>query len=292
MKKYIIPNNINYIGVFLTLRCSLGCSYCLNKIEKFGLQRSELPSSRWIKALSRIATREDLPITLQGGEPTEYKDFYNLVNMIPSGVKLDLLTNGKFNVYEFCENVKPSKFKRNAPYASIRFSYHPMRHNYVELLSKVNYMQSMGYSVGVWAVDYPDKDTIHKIGKAEILAKYYNIDFRHKEYLGTYKGKMMGTYKYPEGLNNKDKECWCTPSEILIGPDGKVYRCHRDLYTNTNDIGHIDKIDNINYDIPRYCSKYGWCNPCDVKLKTNRLQEFGHASVTIEEIQKSSETVT
>ncbi|KPK74703.1 MAG: hypothetical protein AMJ79_13360, partial [Phycisphaerae bacterium SM23_30] len=29
------------------------------------------------------------------------------------------------------------------------------------------------------------------------------------------------------------------------------------------------------------CDCYGHCNPCDVKIKTNRLQQFGHTSVTI-----------
>ncbi len=31
----------------------------------------------------------------------------------------------------------------------------------------------------------------------------------------------------------------------------------------------------------RECDVFGHCNPCDVKLKTNRFQEFGHTSVEI-----------
>ena len=32
----------------------------------------------------------------------------------------------------------------------------------------------------------------------------------------------------------------------------------------------------------RPCDVYGHCNPCDIKVKTNRFQEFGHTSVQIE----------
>ena len=31
----------------------------------------------------------------------------------------------------------------------------------------------------------------------------------------------------------------------------------------------------------RDCNRFGECNPCDVKLKNNRFQQFGTCSVTI-----------
>ena len=35
----------------------------------------------------------------------------------------------------------------------------------------------------------------------------------------------------------------------------------------------------------RPCEVYGHCNPCDIKVKTNRFQVFGHTSVEIRGIE-------
>ena len=34
-------------------------------------------------------------------------------------------------------------------------------------------------------------------------------------------------------------------------------------------------------DVYRRCENFGYCHPCDVKIKTNRFQEPGHTSVAI-----------
>ena len=39
----------------------------------------------------------------------------------------------------------------------------------------------------------------------------------------------------------------------------------------------------------RDCYVYGDCNPCDVKVKTNRFQQFGHTSVDIIDIRELDE---
>jgi len=59
----------NYIGVFLTFKCKLGCTYCINRAGTL-VPREEISPDAWMKILKPLATREDLPITLQGGEPT------------------------------------------------------------------------------------------------------------------------------------------------------------------------------------------------------------------------------
>ncbi|MBI5232727.1 MAG: radical SAM protein, partial [Deltaproteobacteria bacterium] len=37
-------------------------------------------------------------------------------------------------------------------------------------------------------------------------------------------------------------------------------------------------------DIFRVCHVFGHCNPCDIKVKTNRFQQWGHTSVEIKEV--------
>ncbi|HPP86773.1 MAG TPA: radical SAM protein, partial [bacterium] len=57
-----------------------------------------LSDADWIKALNRLELKQDLPITLQGGEPTLHKDFYYIINNLREDIKIDILTNLKFDV--------------------------------------------------------------------------------------------------------------------------------------------------------------------------------------------------
>ena len=74
----------------------------------------------------------------------------------------------------------------------------------------------------------------------------------------------------------------CKTSELLIDPFGEVYRCHHDLYNQLNTVGSILDPEFEIKDIFRSCQYYGNCNPCDVKIKNNFQQVFGHTSVEIQ----------
>ena len=80
MKEIIIPKTYNYIGVFLTLACNYRCSYCINYFEDGKFNKHLIGGEDWVKGLNRIVSRDDLPLTLQGGEPTMHKDFIFIVN--------------------------------------------------------------------------------------------------------------------------------------------------------------------------------------------------------------------
>lgn len=278
MKNIILPNEINYIAVFLTLRCNLHCDYCINRQGDFVIPE-EMSGDDWIEGLSRIQTRQDLPITFQGGEPTLHKDFNQIAHELHYRYMkyLDLLTNGIFDMRNFA--VSKDVFKRGAKYASIRFSYHSGM-NPIALAMKVWELQNMGYEVGIWGLD--NNTALNKYMKN--LCEDLNIDFRIKEYLDA----LNGTYKYPDAIGRKDtKHVRCKGFELLINPSGHIFKCHADLYANRNPIGHI-----LNEDFPvfdyRLCFNYGRCNPCDIKLKTNRLQEYGYCAVEIKD--KEGET--
>lgn len=274
MNEIILPPEVNYIAVFLTLRCNLKCSYCINHYGDFTMPQEMSPED-WIKGLSRITTRPDLPLSLQGGEPTIYNGFYKIVNALHFQHKyMDLLTNGMFDLRDFCSQVPINIFRREAKYASIRFSYHS-KMSPIALALKVWEMQNRGYEVGIWGID--NNSQLNRPMKH--LCDCLNIDFREKEFLSD----KSGTYKYPDALTGRKKDgklVWCKTSEMLIGPSGHIFKCHRDLYNNSDWIGHI--LDsNLPEFVFRECNNYGVCNPCDVKLKTNRLQEGGHCSVEI-----------
>lgn len=279
MKKIIIPQEYNYIGAFLTFVCNLRCSYCINNENNITPKSKMLSVDQWVKGLNNISTRPDLPITLQGGEPTLYPGFYDVVNGIDKDINIDILTNGQFDVDEFMKRIPPERMKRESKYASIRFSYHMETMPLTTLVTKVQVMKAAGYSVGVWIVDHPrDSRLIH--AAANMLVGD-GIDCRLKEFLGVYKGKRYGTYRYPEAIDGKWKACLCKPSEMLIDPSGAIHRCHYELYSNAKPYAHLlDKTAGL-LNAFKECKTCGMCNSCDIKLKTDRFQEDGHCSVEV-----------
>lgn len=284
MKKIELPDSYSYIGVFLTLSCNLSCSYCINHLVGLKKGRKLLRAEEWAQGLSRISSSRKIPISLQGGEPTIHPDFYQIVRSIPDSIEMDLLTNIQFDPDEFAKNIPLNKFNRNAPYAAIRVSYHPETMNFEETKIKVKRLMSLGFKVGVYGVLHPSQS--EEIMRAKSICENEGIDFRTKEFLGLHEGKLHGTYAYPGAVFSENiRSCLCKTSELLIDPFGDIFRCHHDLYNRLNPIGNILDPEFAIIDEYRPCAFFGKCNPCDVKLKTDYLQRYGHTSVAIKSIE-------
>ncbi len=282
-KPIVIPEHYNYIAVFLTLACNLSCSYCINRFGKDGFVKKRLSGADWANALNRITSRDDLPITLQGGEPSLHKDFIYILNNVKRELNIDILTNLQFDEDEFIKKVDPGRIKRNSPYASIRVSYHPEVMELTPLVKKVLKLQNAGFSIGIWGVLHPKQESI--VREAQKHCQGLGIDFRFKEFLGEHNGKMHGTYRYKGACDRKfEKTVMCKTTELIVGSDGSVYRCHSDLYEGRAPVGNITDPEFEIEDVFRICTVYGMCNPCDIKVKTNRLQEYGHTSVEIKDL--------
>lgn len=249
--------------------------------------KKHMTADEWIKAANRLVLRDDLPLTLQGGEPTLYKGFYDIVNKVKETIKMDLLTNMCFDVDEFIKNVPIWRFTRKAPYAAIRASYHPGQNNIDELIRKTFRLQDAGFRIGIYALESPDPKFKRHIEEVRERCLKHGIDFRYKEFLGEWNGKLHGAFKYDGSVLGRElKYCKCRTTELIVDPSGYVYRCHADLYKGRSSIAHILDED-FNWESLgefRSCDKYGDCNPCDVKVKTNRFQIFGHTSVEIKDI--------
>jgi len=146
-------------------------------------------------------------------------------------------------------------------------------------------MQEAGFSIGLFGVLHPEQEDEILAAKEKCLK--LGIDFRTKDFLGYHNGDLYGAYLYQDACTmEKAKEVLCKTSELIVGPGGEVYRCHHDLYEGFPPIGNLLDEDFQVHDVFRPCSVYGFCNPCDIKVKTNRFQLFGHTSV---EIIKESE---
>jgi len=284
LKPIIIPESHNYIATFLTLACNLKCSYCINTFGETGYVKARLSGEDWVRGINRIVSRNDLPITLQGGEPSLHKDFIYIINNIKPELNIDVLTNLQFDVDEFIKKVDPNRIKRDSPYASIRVSYHPEVMELDPLVEKVLKMLDAGFSIGIWSVLHPSQEAV--VREAQAQCKALGIDFRFKEFLGEYDGRMYGTYRYEGACDGKfSRRVMCKTTELITGSDGSVYRCHSDLYEGRPAIGNIIDPDFQIEEVFRPCEVFGHCNPCDIKVKTNRFQEFGHTSVEIKEIE-------
>ena len=279
-----LPKNYNYVEVYLTFRCNFNCSYCINKINDGITYDEELFGKEWVDKLNKIDFG-DIPLTLGGGEPTLHPDFYYIINNLRDNINIDLLTNCNFNIDEFIENISPQRLQtnKNPAYKSIRVSYHPSQMNAEKLVEKVKKLQDAGFSVGIFGINHP-KNTKPNMIMSE-LARKNNVYFFIKDFLGEYNGQIFGYYKYPEALNCEKREVLCKTSELLISPQGNIHRCHRDLYKNENPISNVKEIDFGIREEYLVCGEYGNCNPCDVKLKTNRFLNMGKCSVEIREIK-------
>jgi hypothetical protein len=258
-----LPDALNYVGVFLTLECNLNCSYCINDPRQAGRrealfpikaksQRKCLTPAEWAQALNRIPYRQDLPITLQGGEPMLYWGGKG-VGMILSETPhyFDLLTNFALKPEVFAANLsgQQGKLQRDAPYPSIRVSYHVEEmdrawhgRGFEELVNRCEALCDYGFRVsplkaesdiGIYMVAHPRNPMI-----AEMESIYAGrVPFETKEFLGVYEGKLHGHYLYPfstdmiaSGVHSDTLSCECRTTELLVDPLGFVWGCHFYLY--------------------------------------------------------------
>jgi len=282
----------NYVAFFLTMACNLQCPYCINLHDKetrsAPRRQPPMDADQWVLAANRLVLRDDLPLTLQGGEPTLAPSFFRLVNAARQDIKMDLMTNLMFDVEAFIANVPVWRFTREAPYAAIRVSYHPGQNSLDDLIVKTLRLQEAGFRIGLYGIEHPDPAAHAHIMQAKDRCLQLGLDFRTKEFLGSFDGKMYGTFKYDQCVSGEiEQACDCRTTEILVDQAGLVYRCHADLYDARDPIAHIldPDFNEESIDQFRSCEHYGTCNPCDVKVKTNRFQVFGHTSVEINNVR-------
>lgn len=296
LPKVPITQDCNYIAVFLTFACPYRCSYCINSFESEpGRYGRMMRGPDWVRGLSRLTNLEKpdglVPVTLQGGEPSMHPEFYEIINALPERIRIDILTNLSFDVEEMIAKVNPDRLRREAPYASIRVSYHPQQMDLDETLAKTHRLLEAGFHIGVWSVRHPQQEEI--VLAARERAAREGIDFRLKDFLGYYRGKLYGQYKYPDACSMQAKQrVQCRTTELILGPGGEAYRCHHDLYENYPPVGHILDPGFQPAGEFQSCDCYGYCNPCDIKVKTNRLQQFGHTSVAIRSVRRKQTSKT
>jgi len=303
MEKIILPENYDYVSAFLTFRCNLNCSFCVNNSSSDSFQRNiykEISGEEWVNVLNKIESPKNIPISFVGGEPSLHRDFIYILNNLDSKLGIDLVTNlwwSDDKVDEFIDKVSPDRINNHSPFPSIRVSYHPEEMKEGEkLIKNTKKLKDAGFDIGVECIMYPSPSQLESLEKMAIKCRADNIKFRPKSFIGIYKGKDdMGRFfsishgdysKYPKSaFSKKTYECMCKTSNLYISPSADVYRCQRDLLLMENPIGNISNPEFQLENIFRKCKNYGQCHPCDVKVKTNSKQELGTTLVEIKQIK-------
>lgn len=286
MKQIILPKEYDYVGVYLTDRCHLSCDYCITRHHEsnFGNFRYEyLSPEQWINGLNRWVLPPDVPITFQGGEPFLYKGIWEILENLQH--KVDILTSLPpfLNRQNFLNLKHLDWNKREAPYPTIRVSFHINQNDYKELIERIADLKDI-LSIGLFYLDHPG----HSIEEKNAIKQYaqkYGVELRKKEFLGVWEGKQLGHLLYKDAAGGKKLgiKVKCKNTVVPIAPDGNIYRCHSDLYFNRQEhaLGNLNDNEIIFPTQHLDCENYGLCNECDIKVKTNHYQVFGYTSVNI-----------
>lgn len=303
MKEIVLPKSYNYISAFLTFRCNFSCGFCVNNASNKDFRRNsfkEISGKEWVNTLNKIKAPKEVPYSLVGGEPSLHKDFIYILKNLKSEQGIDLVTNlwwSEDKIKNFIEEIPPDRINNYALFPSIRVSYHPGQiRNRSKLLGNVLKLKNAGFDIGVEGIMYPSPFQLESLENIAMECKKEGISFRPKSFIGVYEGVddkrtpfsiTHGDYKYSGSvLGKKTYSCLCKTSNLLINPEGKVYRCQRDLLLTENSIGNLLDED---YEISEKflpCKNYGQCHPCDVKVKTNNKQEMGTTLVEIKDVKE------
>ena len=108
----------------------------------------------WIDGLNRLILPKDVPISFQGGEPFLYPGIWDILEQVEH--KVDIMT-------ALPPHIKKEDFlslktlvwnKRNAPYPTIRVSYHKGQHDFYELVERVAELGEI-LSIGIYYLEHP-----------------------------------------------------------------------------------------------------------------------------------------
>lgn len=286
LKPIQVPADYDYVGVYLTEKCFLHCPYCItNHHGAHFVGRSgerQLSPEEWIRGLNRLVLPKDVPITLQGGEPFLYKGVWEVLENVRH--KIDIMTAlPPFLKKENFSKLKTLEWnKREAPYPTIRVSYHKGQNDYRQMIARIAELQEI-LSIGLYYLDA--SLTEEEIRDLKQCAQKAGVELRPKEFLGDWNGEQHGKLLYSDAVVGQRKgiTVLCKNTVAPIGPDGRIYLCHSDLYFNRKDKALGNILDET-FEFPKEhvpCDNYGLCNECDVKIKTNHYQQYGYTSVNI-----------
>ncbi len=275
-RKQIAPYRV-FFTWGMHYQCNYRCSYChAPKPEKplFDQDQKNLASyldaNDWIRIWTDIYKRYGrCRIRLDGGEPSIYPSFTELVAGLSKLHLLQINTNLSFDVEEFAGKVSSDRVRIDA-------SLHPEYVTPEDFQRKISTLKKYNFKIVVSIVGYPpflDKIEEYKkpfdgMGVAFIILPFYGEyngktypdGFARNEVSEIYKvdetSKAVLSWKKGEDKTTKGRICRMGQMYGRIYPNGDVYRCCAN--GGTLNLGNIHKGTLQLLDEPLYCD----CDDC------------------------------
>ncbi len=264
LKPVAVPASILSVQAFLTYQCSYDCVDCTNDLVARKTPRVQMTGRQWVEGLSRL--EDAVPVVLRGGEPSEHPGFLEIMETLPPGVPIRLVTNLSFDVTELMGRISPERMNSHPSWAPIRATFHIGKSDPDEMLGKIMLLEESGYRVGVLGMAAPAKEPALRAIQRWFLS--WGVDFRIRPFVGYVNRKLTGNFRYPDATGQAEtRTAACRTTEMMIAPDGRVYRCRRDCFGETDAVGHILDSELEIASRHKPCRNYGVCHPCDVELR-------------------------
>ena len=180
--------------------CNYNCAYCyapkpqditfennLNNVAKY--EKLEKIIDGWKNIYDKYGSSR---IRLDGGEPSIYPNFFEIVKELSKIHRLQLNTNLSFDVNKFCDVSNPETIRVDA---SLHCEYTKLE----TFVNKLNFLKQKGYKLTVSYVGYPDFLENIPLAKKEI--EKMDIPFFVHPYSGFYEERQ-----YPQSYTEQDKK--------------------------------------------------------------------------------------
>jgi len=153
--------------------CNYRCPYCWF-YGKWHIEKREslyLPMVEWVKHWDRVYEKYGtVCISINGGEPSIYPSFLDLVKALSEKHLVSFITNLSFDVEFFlATQISPSKIV-------LGLSFHPLQSDLESFLNKAKLLIKENYEITVYFVAYPPQ--MYMIKYLRDCFKEENICFR------------------------------------------------------------------------------------------------------------------
>lgn len=250
--------------IFFTWRihyqCNYRCSYCLAPKPENPFfnqeQRNQavyLTVKEWMKIWDNIYKKYgSCRIRLDGGEPSTYPSFIELVSVISEMHFLQINTNLSFDVENFVKKANPERVRIDA-------SFHPEFVSLEDFVDKISLLNEYKFKIVVSCVAYLSfldkikeyKQPFANLGipfiihplSGEFYSKSYPRDYEMEEISKIYDldeaSRLVMNWRKGENRTTKGKLCRMGQMYATIYPNGEVYRCC--AHENSLKLGNINE---------------------------------------------------
>ena len=237
------------LRIYPTLECNLACPYCVNEQGSIRASQSSFTQrtpEEWSRAINRIGRG----VVFTGGEPTLYKGFYRLLNLIDEKIKILIYSNMIFNVQEFIDEVQREII--------FYLSYHPSYgSHYIFIENYKKLLEAGRYQLTVHAILWMKQKKYIREVKRDFIKSGIPMVLDSDQ--------MLGFAGCGQRLRVKAR---CRRRIILVAPDGTRYQCVSKM------IRQVDPMENIidgelhKDELNAVCNDYGFCAACDALGET------------------------